>query len=395
MKNESMDRNNLYPIFLKVSNLQTLIVGGGNVGLEKLTFLLRSSPDARVTVLSKDFHPELEKLAKDFQVELIQGSYEESYLNNKNIVIAATDEVAVNEKVYHDCRARQILVNVADNPPFCDFYMGGIVTKGNLKIAISTNGKSPTTAKRLRQFFEEFFPENTNDLLDNLNTYRKTLKGNFEEKVNALNELTKVLIFKNETRSEKFQKAIKLIDEANKKDPNNELGGNKIFPKEYLYSVRMTEVLEQFYPNPSEELQLAVRAQHICRWEIPRDSYPMDRPGYLNWRKDLKDLHAQKARVILTKAGYQESFITKVESLIKKKQLKRNKETQVLEDVACLVFLKYYFEAFAGRSDDDKVIGILRKTWAKMSEDGRKEALKIQMRKELLNLVEIATATGR
>jgi precorrin-2 dehydrogenase/sirohydrochlorin ferrochelatase len=191
-----LERNNLYPIFLKVSNLQTLIVGGGNVGLEKLTFLLKSSPDAKVTVLSKDFHPDLVELAKGFEVSLVRESYQSSYLNKKNIVIAATDNVEVNEQVYHDCRGRGILVNVADNPPFCDFYMGGIVTKDNLKIAISTNGKSPTTAKRLRQFFEEFLPDNMNDLLENLNAYRKTLKGDFEEKVNKMNEITKDLLAK-------------------------------------------------------------------------------------------------------------------------------------------------------------------------------------------------------
>ena len=185
-----MARNNLYPVFLKVHNLNTLIVGGGNVGLEKLTFLLKSSPDAKVTVLSKDFHPDLVTLAKDFDVQLIEDTYQQASLEKRQIVIAATDDVAVNEQIYRDCRERSILVNVADNPPFCDFYMGGIVTKENLKIAISTHGKSPTTANRLRQFFEEFLPENMNDLLENLNAYRQTLGGDFEKKVNRMNELT-------------------------------------------------------------------------------------------------------------------------------------------------------------------------------------------------------------
>ena len=112
------------------------------------------------------------------------------------MVVACTDKVEVNEQVYHDCRAQNILVNVADNPPFCDFYMGGIVTKGNVKIAISTNGKSPTVAKRLRQFFEDVIPENIDDLVKNLNEYRKTLKGDFDEKVEALNEFTKSLVSK-------------------------------------------------------------------------------------------------------------------------------------------------------------------------------------------------------
>jgi len=174
--------------------LQVLIVGGGNVGLEKLTFLLKSSPNARVTVVAKWFLPELKTLASDFHVVLIEGAYTKSQLSKKQIVIAATDDLSVNLQVYNDCKAENILVNLADNPSYCDFYMGGIVTKGNVKIAISTNGKSPTAAKRLRQFFEEILPENMNELVENLNAYRKSIKGDFEDKVNKMNELTKEMI---------------------------------------------------------------------------------------------------------------------------------------------------------------------------------------------------------
>ena len=105
-------------------------------------------------------------------------------------MIATTDNDEVNIQIYQDCKAHNILVNVADNPPFCDFYMGGIVTKGNVKVAISTNGKSPTTAKRLRQFFEDVIPDNVDELVNNLNSYRKTIKGGFEKKVSALNRIT-------------------------------------------------------------------------------------------------------------------------------------------------------------------------------------------------------------
>jgi precorrin-2 dehydrogenase/sirohydrochlorin ferrochelatase len=189
-----MEKNELYPIFLKVSELNTLIVGGGNVSLEKLTFLLKSSPNAKVTIVSKDFKQELIDLANLHQVELITDSYEPNYLQDKHMVIATTDKEEVNVQIYKDCKNRNILVNVADNPPYCDFYMGGIVTKGNVKLAISTNGKSPTTAKRLRQFFEEVIPKDINDLVQNLNIFRKTIKGDFEEKVTALNDLTKGLI---------------------------------------------------------------------------------------------------------------------------------------------------------------------------------------------------------
>ncbi|HDZ05476.1 hypothetical protein LCGC14_0071260 [marine sediment metagenome] len=193
-----MERNELYPIFLKVSNLHILIVGGGNVALEKLTFLLKSSPNAQVEMVAPMFREETIELANKFNIQMNVTKYDKSYLKGKHIAIATTDNVPVNEQVYHDCRERQILVNVADNPPFCDFYMGGIVTKGNVKVAISTNGKSPTTAKRLRQFFEDVIPENIDDLVKNLNEFRKSIKGDFEEKVETLNEFTKGLVHKKE-----------------------------------------------------------------------------------------------------------------------------------------------------------------------------------------------------
>lgn len=191
-----MEQNELYPIFLKVNELEVLIVGGGFVALEKCSFLLKSSPNAKVTIVAPFFREETKELAAKYPVKMILDSYQKSYLENKQLVIATTDNLDVNIQVYHDCKAKNILVNVADNPPYCDFYMGGIVTKGNVKIAISTNGKSPTTAKRLRQFFEEVIPDNIDDFVKNLNEYRKTLKGNFEEKVEKLNEFTKSLIEK-------------------------------------------------------------------------------------------------------------------------------------------------------------------------------------------------------
>ena len=194
-----MERNNLYPVFLKVKNLEVLIVGGGYVAEEKLQFLLKSSPDAKVTMVAPMFRPETLKLANTGNVTLIDDLYKKKYLRGKHVVVATTDIPGVNIQVWKDCRTEAKLVNVADNPPYCDFYMGGIVTKGNVKIAISTNGKSPTTAKRLRQFFEEVIPENIDDMVKNLNEYRKTLKGDFEEKVATLNEFTKGLIAKKES----------------------------------------------------------------------------------------------------------------------------------------------------------------------------------------------------
>jgi precorrin-2 dehydrogenase/sirohydrochlorin ferrochelatase len=194
LKSILLEQNELYPVFLKVAALNVLIVGGGNVGFEKLTFLLKSSPGAKVTMVSKVFNPEVIALANRFKVLLVEDAYNSSYLSGKQIVIATTDNLEVNLQVYNDCKEANILVNLADNPAYCDFYMGGIVTKGHVKIAISTNGKSPTAAKRLRQFFEEILPDNMNELVENLNSYRKTIKGDFEDKVSKMNELTKEMI---------------------------------------------------------------------------------------------------------------------------------------------------------------------------------------------------------
>lgn len=188
------EQNELYPIFLKVTELQVLIVGGGKVGLEKLTFLLKSSPNAKVTVVAKDFSEDFIVFAEGKQVVLIQSAYQAKFLKDKQIVIAATNDLEVNLQIHTNCKANNVLVNVADNPPYCDFYMGGIVTKGHVKIAISTNGKSPTTAKRLRQFFEDVIPNDINEMVTNLNHYRKTIKGNFQDKVETLNKITKSLI---------------------------------------------------------------------------------------------------------------------------------------------------------------------------------------------------------
>ncbi len=186
--------NTLYPIFLKTEQLEVLIVGGGYVALEKLQFLFKSSPQARVTLVSPMLRTETKKFIQDKNIRVINSCFRLRFLENKNLVIATTDSAKVNERVYSHCRKKHILVNVADNPPLCDFYMGGIVTKGNLKIAISTNGKSPTLAKRLRQWLEAFLPEETDTLLDKLYVYRNRLKGDFEQKVLAMNKLTEKLL---------------------------------------------------------------------------------------------------------------------------------------------------------------------------------------------------------
>jgi precorrin-2 dehydrogenase/sirohydrochlorin ferrochelatase len=189
-----MNQNELYPIFLKVSQLHILIVGGGTVALEKLRFLLKSSPNAKVLVVSKEFKSSLLELTGKFNISTVKARYNKTSLTNKQIVIAATNDSAINKQIYLDAKAKNILINVADTPELCDFYLGGIVTKGHVKIAISTNGKSPTLAKRLRQFFEEVIPDDINELAENLNTYRKTLRTDFSAKILHLNKLTKTLV---------------------------------------------------------------------------------------------------------------------------------------------------------------------------------------------------------
>jgi len=189
-----MERNELYPIFLKLQQLNVLIVGGGNVGLEKLSFMLKSSPNANVEVVAPKFLPELEALIeKHPSVKMTKAKFKKKMLKKRNMVIACTDDLKVNKKVFDLSRKRYLICNIADTPDLCDYYLGGIVTKGNVKIAISTNGKSPTTAKRLREFFEEIIPDDINKMVENLNEYRKTLKGNFEDKVQRMNEITESL----------------------------------------------------------------------------------------------------------------------------------------------------------------------------------------------------------
>lgn len=192
-----MERNELYPIFVKVNQLSILIVGGGNVGLEKLSFLLKSSPNAIVEVISLAFMDELKELAnKHPTVKLTEKAYDVSDLEKRHMVIGCTDNLDVNLQINKEAKAKYLLVNIADTPDQCDYYLGGIVTKGHVKIAISTNGKSPTTAKRIRQFLEDVIPEDINEMVLNLNEFRKSIKGNFEEKVDKMNQITRDLVNK-------------------------------------------------------------------------------------------------------------------------------------------------------------------------------------------------------
>lgn len=175
--------------------------------------------------------------------------------------------------------------------------------------------------------------------------------------------------------SAKFNAAVEAFDEANAADPNIVEAGGKQWPKELLYARQMAEWMDRFAPDASEALRVAARCQHIRRWEIPRDSYPRDRVGYLKWRTELKNMHARIAGEILAAVGYDDETIGRVQSLLKKERLKHDPETQTLEDVVCLVFLENWFADFAKQHDPDKIVDIVAKTWKKMSSAGHEAAL--------------------
>jgi len=191
-------------------------------------------------------------------------------------------------------------------------------------------------------------------------------------------------------KSAKLAAAFRLFDAANDNDPNREEFQGISYPKELLYAHRMSEALHNFDPMASEALQLTARCQHICRWEIPRNTYEMNRAGYLKWRQDLKKFHAKKATAILTSVGYDDTTIDQVNFLLLKKQLKKSEETQTLEDVVCLVFLTYYFEDFIKKHEEAKIVSILQKTWRKMSPRGREAALQLSLSNTALTLIQKA-----
>ncbi|WP_378176426.1 DUF4202 domain-containing protein [Aquimarina sp. SS2-1] len=190
----------------------------------------------------------------------------------------------------------------------------------------------------------------------------------------------------------KLTTAFALFDAANAKDPNIEIVNGQPIAKELIYGQRMSQTLSNFTSNASEALQLAARAQHICRWEIPREDYPMDRVGYLKWRAELKKFHADKTAEILNEVGYDRETIDRVSFLIQKKKLKKDEDTQTLEDVICLVFLEFYYPEFYEKHTSEKVIDILQKTWKKMSDEGRKAALTLSYPEKGLDLIQKAIA---
>lgn len=178
--------------------------------------------------------------------------------------------------------------------------------------------------------------------------------------------------------AERFKAAIERFDRFNGEDPNREVFEGREYPKELLYAGRMTAWLERLAPDASEALRLAVRCQHIGRWTIARDRYPLGREGYIRWRGALGRFHAETAGRILTEVDYDAGTMARVRKLLRKGGLKTDPETQLLEDVVCLVFLENYFSDFSRKHADEKVIDIIKKTWVKMSPRGHGEALQLK-----------------
>ncbi|MDI9881204.1 precorrin-2 dehydrogenase/sirohydrochlorin ferrochelatase family protein [Flectobacillus longus] len=192
-----MAQNDLFPIFLKLNTLDVLLVGGGNVGLEKISAMLQNSSEAQITVVAPMILPALRDYITNYpQVQIIERRFDIHDLNNKDLVILATDNPELHAEIKVITKQRRILCNVADTPHLCDFYLGSIVQKGDLKIAISTNGKSPTMAKRIREFLDDIIPDNIQNLLDNLREIRKSIQGDFQEKIRVLNEVTASMVEK-------------------------------------------------------------------------------------------------------------------------------------------------------------------------------------------------------
>ena len=195
--------NTLFPIFLKLDQFNVLIVGGGNIALEKINAIVNNSPGANITVVAKDVVLKIEELEKTHSnIEILKKEYEVIDLINKDLVIVAVNNKEISKRIKVNAEEKKILTNVADTPELCDFYLGSIIKKGDLKIAISTNGKSPTVAKRIREVLDDFFPDEMENVLNNLSIIRTNLKGDFSERVKQLNAITNVLVSKKKAATE-------------------------------------------------------------------------------------------------------------------------------------------------------------------------------------------------
>lgn len=184
--------------------------------------------------------------------------------------------------------------------------------------------------------------------------------------------------------------ALRRFDDANARDPNTELVGGTARPREVVYAERLTAWVLRLCPAASETLRLAARCQHLCRWESPRSRYPMNRAGYLKWRAELKKFHAAKAGEILHEVGYSDEVVAQVQALNLKKNFPDEADSRVIEDALCMVFLEFQFADLAAKTDDDKMVNALRKSWTKMTDAARAEALKLSFGPRETALIERA-----
>ncbi len=203
--------NSLFPVFFKLEKLNLLIVGGGYVALEKLTAVFNNSPQAKVNLVATQVSDDIKKILNEKEVSFTELEFDESHLTGIDLVIIAINDQATSEAIYHVCKKNKILTNVADKPELCDFYLSSVVQKGNLKIAISTNGKSPTIAKRVKEVLNDTFPEEMDKVLDNMEAIRNRLKGDFSDKVKQLNNITKVLAAGRSTKPYFGTKGVKVL----------------------------------------------------------------------------------------------------------------------------------------------------------------------------------------
>lgn len=196
--------------------------------------------------------------------------------------------------------------------------------------------------------------------------------------------------FANVADAPRFREAIRRFDEENSRDPNTDKEAGVDWPRELLYARRLSNWVMKLRTDASEALRLASRCQHICRWKIPRENYPIDRVGYLRWRNELKEFHAQKAGEILRQVGYPEEMVTRVQDLNLKKNFPKDPESRVLEDALCLIFLEHQFAALARRTSADKMVNALQKSWKKMTPEAQAHALKLPYDPEERSLLERA-----
>lgn len=192
----SESQNTLFPVFLKLESLNTLVVGGGNVALEKLKAVFENSPGAKVRIVAKEINPQVREFIRERSISFAERPFRVRDLEEVNLAIVAINDKSVSKAIQEACAGKRILTNVADTPELCDFYLGSIARRGHLKIAVSTNGKSPTIAKRVRDVLKASIPAEIDDVLDNMQKIRNDLKGNFSEKVRILNDLTSVMAVK-------------------------------------------------------------------------------------------------------------------------------------------------------------------------------------------------------